>query len=182
MDFTEIAEEAWEKLGNKPFVCLAEWPEYNPNKVDLKVEAGEDLIKNVMFDIEEIKKLSNIEEPEKVTLFITPKWKYDVHAAMLKEKELKEIMKEDSIKKVGKTAADYYKRLLKKKPLEDMFMTHAKEMEKLKEAKDFFEKEFDAKFEIIEAEGVNHPKAKVAEPLKPGILVEQYGKVCKTYF
>ncbi len=51
-------------------------------------------------------------------------------------------------------------------------MTHMKEIQKLNEAKTFFEEEFDAEFEIVEAEKVDHPKALVAEPLKPGILVE----------
>jgi leucyl-tRNA synthetase len=167
-----IAEEAWEKLGNKPFVSLVEWPEYDSKKVDLKIEAGEDLIKNIMIDIEEIKRLSKIEEPSKITLFVTPKWKYVVYSAMLDEKELKEVMKDEEMKKVGKAVSDYYKRLQKKKPLEDTFMTHGKEMKKLKEAKEFFEKEFEAEFEMLEAEKVKHPKALVAEPLKPGILVE----------
>jgi len=167
-----IAEEVWEKLGNKSFVSLESWPEYDSKKVDLKVEVGEDLIKNIMNDIEEIKKLSKIDRPKKIAVFVTPYWKYDVHNAILDGKELKEIIKDKKIKGFGKAVADYYKRLQKKKPLEDLFMSQGRELEKLKDAKEFLQKEFNCKFEILEAEKIDHPKALAAEPLKPGILVE----------
>ncbi len=92
------------------------------------------MIKNVMNDVEEIKKLSKIDGPSKITLFVTPKWKYDVYSAMLDQKELKELMKDDELKKYGKSLADYYKRLQKKKPLEDIFMTYNKENEKFQKS------------------------------------------------
>ena len=38
--------------------------------------------------------------------------------------------------------------------------------------KEFLEKEFKSKVEIIKAEESKNPKAMVAEPSKPGILVE----------
>ena len=66
----------------------------------------------------------------------------------------------------------YYKKLQKKKPLEETFLTSGYEHEVLESKKDFLEKEFDSKVEIIKAEESKHPKALVAEPAKPGILVE----------
>jgi hypothetical protein len=42
----------------------------------------------------------------------------------------------------------------------------------LEDTKDFLEKELKTKVEVVSAEKINHPKALVAEPEKPGILIE----------
>ncbi len=42
----------------------------------------------------------------------------------------------------------------------------------LKEAKDFFEKSFNCKVEIVSGDKTDNPKGNVAEPGKPGILIE----------
>ena len=46
------------------------------------------------------------------------------------------------------------------------------EMKYLEKDKKILEKEFGCKIEIISAEKSKHPKAKIAEPEKPGLLVE----------
>ena len=81
-------------------------------------------------------------------------------------------MQKTELKKIGNVLIKYYKKLQKKKPIEEIFLTSGYEHEVLKDKKEFLEKEFDCKVEVKGAEKSKHPKALVAEPSKPGILVE----------
>lgn len=165
-----VAEEMWEKIGNKPFISLAKWPERDPSKIKPQLEAADDYIENVKSDIEQIKKLSKTETPRKITLFIAPFWKHEVYDAFLLGTEMKEIIKK--YKGLEKDVADYYKRLLKRRPTEEIFLKSKDEMCTLENAKAILEKEFGCAIDIQSAEGVRHPKASVADTGKPGIIVE----------
>jgi len=165
-------EELWEVLGEKEMISVQKWPEADESKINLKVEAGEKFISQVIKDIEEIKKLSKIEKPIKITIFITPHWKYEVYNAVLQGTELKELMVKDGLKKIGKLVTSYYNKLQKKKPLIELFLTAGYEYETLTKEKESLEKKLDSKIEIIKAEDSKHPKGLAAEPRKPGILVE----------
>ena len=162
-------EELWESLGEKEMISIQKWPEPDESKVSLKEEAGEEYINNVLKDIEEIKKLSRIENPRKITMFVAPAWKHEVYDSIIQGIELKELIK--NYKGKEKEVANYYARLQKKKPLEEKFLK-GHELKHLELSKDFLEKELKTKIEIIPAEKSSHPKAMVAEPEKPGILVE----------
>jgi leucyl-tRNA synthetase len=164
-----IAEEFWEKIKNRGFVSVADWPTFDTKLINLKMEAGEDLIKNIMNDVEEIKKLSKIEEPKRITVFVSPKWKIEVFDDVLKERDLKEVIKKH--KGLEKDVANYYNKLQKRKPLDEKFLKE-EELKYLSDAKEFLEMELNCKVEIIPAEKSEHPKALVAEPEKPGLFVE----------
>jgi leucyl-tRNA synthetase len=165
-------EELWEMLGEKEMISVQKWPEHDESKINLKVEAGEDFINSVIKDIKEIQKLSKIEKAEKITIFVTPHWKYEIYNAVIEGIEMKELMQKPEIKKLGNVAVKYYNKLQKKKPIEEIFLTSGYEHEVLEEAKEFLEKDFGSKLKIIKAEESKNPKALVAEPSKPGILVE----------
>jgi leucyl-tRNA synthetase len=162
-------EEIWYKLGNKNSITLEKWPSFNPEAIKLKEEAAEEEIKTILKDVDEIKKLSKVARPKKITLFIAPSWKHEVFNAVLEGTYLKEIIK--NYKGLEKEVSAYYSRLQKRKPLEEKFLK-GHEIKHLEETKDFLEKELNCKIEIISAEKSNHPKALVAEPEKPGILIE----------
>jgi len=162
-------EELWESLGEKKMISIQKWPEPDESKVSLKEEAGEEYLLNVLKDIEEIKKLSRIENPRKITIFVAPAWKHEVYDSIIQGIELRELIK--NYKGKEKEVANYYARLQKKKPLEEKFLK-GHELKHLEISKDFLEKELKTKIEIIPAEKSSHPKAMVAEPEKPGILVE----------
>jgi len=167
-----LTEEIWNNLGNKESMLKEKWPEYDANKIHMKSEALEGEIKNILTDIEQIKKLSKIQKPVKITLFTSPSWKYGIYNAVVEGKQLKDVMQDEKIKKVGNEASTYYNKLLKRKPLDELFLTAAYEFDTLKKEVEFFEGEFDCKVEIVSAERSNHAKARIAEPGKPGILVE----------
>jgi len=165
-------EELWEMLGEKEMISTQKWPEPDESKINLKVEAAQKFISQVIKDIEEIKKLSKIERPVKITIFTTAHWKYEVYNSVLQEIELKELMTKDELKKIGKLVTTYYNKLQKKKPLEELFLTAGSEHETLTKEKESLEKELNSKIEIIKSEESKHPKALAAEPFKPGILIE----------
>jgi leucyl-tRNA synthetase len=165
-----ISEEVWKRIGGKDSILKEEWPTYDPKSINLKVEVGEGLVRKVLVDISEIKRLSKIGKPIKITIFVSPKWKYEVYNEVFNGKELKEII--SKTKGMEKDVSAYYQRLQKRKPLNEIFLTAAREFETLNEAKDFFERECKCKIEIIHSEKSKHPKALVSEPEKPGILVE----------
>jgi len=165
-------EELWGMLGKKEIISIQKWPEPDESKINLKVEAAQKFISQVIKDIEEIKKLSKIERPVKITIFTTPNWKYEVYNSVLQETELKELMQKDDFKKIGKLVTYYYNKLQKKKPLEELFLTAGSEHKTLTKEKESLERELKCKIEIIKAEESKHPKTLAAEPFKPGILIE----------
>ena len=113
--------------------------------------------------------MSKIVSPKKITIFVAPSWKHEVSDAVIQEIELKEIIKKYKGKE--KEVSDYYKKLKKKKPLEEKFLK-GHELRYLSDAKEFIKKEINCEIEIISAEKVDHPKASIAEPEKPGIFIE----------
>ncbi len=164
-----VCEELWNKIGNKQSILLEEWSTVDTKAINMRIESGEELIKNLLKDINEVKRLSKIESPKKVTLFVAPAWKHEVFDAAIQEIELKEIIK--NYKGKEKEVSDYYKKLVKKKPLEEKFLK-GRELKYLTDAKEFLEKEINCEIEIISAEKIDHPKALIAEPEKPGIFIE----------
>ncbi|GAG43232.1 unnamed protein product, partial [marine sediment metagenome] len=69
-----LTEELWEKTGGKGFISLAKWPEYDESKIDLKAEANEELVHQILSDINSVIKLIGIKEPKEVILFVSEKW------------------------------------------------------------------------------------------------------------
>ncbi len=83
---------------------------------------------------------------------------------------IKRVMKDPEVKKQGKAAVNYAQKLLKN-PRYQM-ITRDKEFQTLVEAQDFLSEELEAEGEVVKAEEAKHEKAKGAEPLKPGVLIE----------
>ncbi|MEM4605952.1 MAG: leucine--tRNA ligase [Candidatus Pacearchaeota archaeon] len=80
-----IAEELWEKLGNKPFISLDEWPKVKEIKEEKKEE---DLNKKIISEIKPI--LEKFPEKKKVYLYVLPNEIEKIN----KEKIQKELQKE----------------------------------------------------------------------------------------
>jgi len=176
------AQEWWAKLGNNGMVWEAGWPAFDGTAVKMELEAGEELLKKVLGDIAEIKKISGIEKPSKITIIVSQPWKYKVYNEVLAGKKLKDIMQVKEWRELGQATVDYVNRLTKRGQLDELFLTAGSEFETLSEAKAFLEKETGAKVEVLQADRllagkkpVAAPavpkKAESAEPSKPGILI-----------
>ncbi|HDJ89361.1 MAG TPA: leucine--tRNA ligase, partial [Thermoprotei archaeon] len=168
-----IAEEIWEKWGNRTFISLSEWPKPNFEEIDETIEAREEYIKNLCNDIREILNVTGMMKANMITIFTAPKWMYKIFSEALKSKEnlMKRVMKDPEIRRNGARAAKYVNTILKTQ-LPSKAWINIDEEKTLIEEKEFLEREFQCKINIVSAESSQHPKAKIAIPFKPGIYVE----------
>ncbi len=175
-----LAEELWERLGNKTFVSVERWPKSDPKKIDEKAEYLEDIIDKSVKDIKEVLTLLKIEKPEKINLFVSEDWKYllfkKVKALLEKTHNtgeiLKEVMKDSGMKKHGKDVPGIATALVKDpSKIPEIILNQKEELEMLKKSKEIFEKEFNCKIEILSSDKSASPRAKKAEPGKPGIEI-----------
>ncbi len=175
-----ICEELWEKLGNKPFCSLEKWPSFDKKKIDTKLEAAETIIHKTIADISNVLKLIKVEKPNKLTLIISPKWKYKFMKLFQKEiektRDIKSLMStcmKDDLKQHGKDISKLIPALLKdasKVPQE--ILTQEIEFKNLEETKELISKEFNCTVEIQKAEQSKQEKARNASPSKPAIIIE----------
>ena len=68
-----IAEELWEKMGNKSFVSIQKWPSHNSSKINEKFEAEDKATNNVISDISKILSLLKGKSINKVYVYVLPK-------------------------------------------------------------------------------------------------------------
>ena len=163
-------------------------PEVDEGKVSSGAEYGENLIRDVMSDIGEVRKIAKI-EPSRIILYTSPRWKRDVMARateMMDAGELtvpaltKACMSDEGIKRNGKAASELAKKVAvefsrssaeSKRPL---FETD--EFALLSGAKGFLSDETGLPVEVLsaDAEGIYDPqgKARSAAPGRPAIYLE----------
>jgi leucyl-tRNA synthetase len=70
-----ISEELWEKIGEKGFVSLAEWPKADESKIDMKIEEEEKAVEKTVSDIQNILgivKEKSGKESKKIYLYVLP--------------------------------------------------------------------------------------------------------------
>ncbi len=66
-----ICEELWEKIGNKPFISIERWPDFDKSKISDEIEKEEQLVEKTLEDIRNIMKLIKT-QPKKVYLYTIP--------------------------------------------------------------------------------------------------------------
>ena len=164
-----LAEEMWEKLGNKGFVSIADWPNYDESKIDEELLYSEELVNAVSNDIRRLLKLIKI-EPKKVTLFVADKWKYDlvrsVKRIVKETREIKGVIEAIMIKEHADEIRKIVPRLVNDvSKIPQVILDQDKEYELFVQAKDVFEKEFNLKFQVKK-------NSEKALPGKPALLVE----------
>ena len=173
-----LAEELWEKIGNKPFVSNATWPTYDESLIDESLEKIEGVLDTLRIDILKIKELAKLDKVNKVKIFVAPSWKWDA-LAIVKEAcgakpdfgaAIKALMSNEEMKKQGKAVQPFLKAVMSRfGELQDL--ERFDEVATIEEVKDTLEKEFGS-IEIIKADESNEAKAKNALPAKPALLVE----------
>ena len=105
--------------GFEGLVSATELPEVDADGMSPVAESGEDLLRNVMSDITEIRKIAGI-EPSRLILYTTSSWKRDVMSyalEMMADGKLtvpdltKRCMSQDHIKRNGKAASELAKKV-----------------------------------------------------------------------
>ena len=169
-------EEIWNKLEGEGFVSNAQWPEYNKDLIDEKVQKSEEIVQGLAGDINEIKKITGT-QPNKIHIYIAPQWKWEVF----------EIAKDIGRPDIGRIMGESIKQNLhdNKKEIADFAKKVAREVTKIKyvgyidecsiikESLDFLSSEAGAEVVVYEKPTYD-PKGKFknAMPYKPAIFIE----------
>ncbi|OYT34484.1 MAG: leucine--tRNA ligase [Candidatus Aenigmarchaeota archaeon ex4484_52] len=166
-----IAEELWQKTGEKKFVSVCNLPKITSKDIDEELIEKYDFIEKIIKDINNIKKIINA-KPKKINLYIAENWKY---FAFNKSVEIEDkanlfsvLMSDARIKKHGKDAANYIKYLQKNPPLKKTDMSS--EYEILKKEIDYISKCVGLEVCVLNSDDFEgNLKANRASPSKPGI-------------
>jgi len=176
-----VTEELWEKLGNKPFLTLQKWPEYDESKIDEKAEAAEEISQETISDIRKVLELAKISAPKKITLIVSETWKYRFMELFKKKIEetrefkpiIEAMLKESTLKPHAQEIQKIIPSLLKNpSKIPSVVLDQKTEKDNFDKIKENIKKEFDAGVEILIAEESKDPKAKNAMPGKPAIVVQ----------
>ncbi len=173
-----VAEELWETLGKKPFVCTQSWPEYDEKKIDLEYDYHEQFITLLTSDIRGVLTMKKM-TPKKITLFSAEQWKFDLYSSVKKHfektKNFKEIMdslmKGDFRKHAEFVAKTVPKLVAEPGRIPTFILGQKKEAELLKQFSAQLSKEFNCPIELLLEQNSAEPKAKFATPGKPAMLI-----------
>ncbi|MBN1792515.1 leucine--tRNA ligase [Candidatus Woesearchaeota archaeon] len=174
-----ITEELWERLGNKTLLSLEPWPKADESKIDEKLDACDSLAACTRSDINAVKKLASLDKIGKITIIISPKWKYGLFDVLKKEMQktrnpgeiLKAIMSTE-LKKHGQDITRIVPTVVKDpSKMPTIILSQELERKALEEAKESLASEFGCGVEVVIAEDSKEAKAKNAAPGKPAIVL-----------
>lgn len=174
-------EHLWKELAGEGLVSFAPWPVADNKLVNTRIELAEELLSRTVEDIESIRKLIQI-TPKSITISIAPAWKHEIFLLIAKAHDrntvIKEIMKDEAMRRRGKEATDAAKQcttLIHRLPphvIEPLTREPINELDIFEAAKGFLEKEFGVPVHVTAAESSEHAKAATALPFKPAIVIE----------
>lgn len=173
-----IAEEMWEKLGQKDFISLEKWPKYDSSKIDESAEQMDEMVSSVISDISSVLELIK-KKPNKIKLIISPKWKFDFFKKFKEEVEktrnisdLMSIFMASDLKKYGNEISKLIPSLLKDPTkIPNVVLDQETEIKNLEDNKEKIKQEFNCSLEIEKAEDSKEEKTRNAMPNKPAIVV-----------
>jgi len=90
-----LAEELWEKIGNKDFISKGSWPIVNENKIDKGLEKQEEEFEKTISDVMVILKIlkeKEKKEAEKIHLYVLPNEIENYDSEKLSNKIGKEVL------------------------------------------------------------------------------------------
>lgn len=176
-----IAEEMWEQLQGNGFVSAATWPLHDESLLDKRIEANEHMIIQLLDDVRAVMKLAGIKNPQHITVFVAPNWKYTLFAMIKKQlahtrnvgEILKHVMRDETFKQHRKEVNKLVMMCVKdpSKIPELVTDTHS-EMESLRSAKTFLSEETGADVIIEKSDTSEVAKARQALPGKPALIVK----------
>lgn len=169
-------EEMWSKLEGEGFVSDGEWPEYNADLLDEKVQKAEEIVQGLASDINEIKKIISA-QPNKIHIYVAPQWKWEVFniakeigrpdVGAIMGKSIKEGLHDDK-----KELADFAKKI-GREMTKIYYVGEIDEYSVISNAKEFLSREAGAEV-IVYKEPTYDPEGKSgnAVPYKPAIYIE----------
>jgi leucyl-tRNA synthetase len=174
-------EYLWKELGGDDLVSYAPWPVTDPAAVDSRLELAEELLARTVEDIESILKIIQI-APSAIAIYTAPSWKKQVFSAVAaaenKNTVVREIMKDEEMRKRGKVVTDTVRQcttLIHRLPpqiVKQLIEDLPDEGAIFSAAAGFLSKEFLVPVSVRDAGESSHAKAALAIPFKPAIVIE----------
>ncbi len=171
-----LAEEMYE---GSELASTAKWPEFSTNKINLRAEAFEDLVKETIEGMRNVLKLAKVEKPKKYILFIAQSWLYGLFTLVKAEltgthnvgEIMRKVLEQEAFQghDVSKIVLSLVKDQAK---IPALVTSQEEEFHAVREALEFLSSEFDCLVEVVRAEESDNLKAKNATPGKVGIIVE----------
>lgn len=90
-----IAEELWEKIGNKGFISLEEWPKVDERRINVQFEKAEEAVDKIVSDLNNVIKLvkeKSGKDIEKAYVYVLPHEKPLYNEAELKKRTGKDVI------------------------------------------------------------------------------------------
>ena len=169
------AAEFWEMLGNKDADTGFQFPVSDEKEIDDAIERGEELVRTVHSDVEKISALLG-KKPGKVNIFVASGWKQKLHLLVREHKLLPKVMqaaaKDPGLKPHMKDVPKVVNQLVKNAYSLPEVLSDKEEMAALKDALEFYKKEFGCDVMVEPEDKGTHPRAKNAMPGKPAIVLE----------
>ncbi len=170
-----LAEELWQICGNKPYVCQQSWPKPDKRLIDKEAEGSEDIMKQVLDDVRQVKKLIKF-DAKKITIFVAHSWRFKVYE-LAKTKNQEEIINalHEEMGKHGKEIVNYIIKLKQATTEQKDILDKDSQLTVLKDKQKALAEEIGLKIIIIDAdskEAHKETKANSALPDKPGLLFE----------
>jgi leucyl-tRNA synthetase len=175
------AEYLWKEMGESGLASFAPWPVPDDEKVNCRLELSEELLARTVEDVESILKVIKL-APSGITLYTAPEWKravfFAVASAENKNTVVKEIMKDERMRKRGKVVPDTIRQcttLIHRLPpqvVSRLVQDMPDETIVFSDASEFLSREFGVPVTVCDADESRHPKAGLALPFKPAIVIE----------
>ncbi|WP_136686942.1 leucine--tRNA ligase [Halorhabdus amylolytica] len=170
-----LAEELWNMLRRDGLAVEADWPEPTGDTGNYRIERA--LIDRTREDVRDICEVAGIDDPERITFVVAPKWKFRAHESVRQtdpdgavvSRALEDDLVADHREEAGPYLADLEERRRSLEPVLDP----ARERTLLERAGWLFREEFDAPIVVESASSIDDKAlAGRAEPGKPAIHID----------
>jgi len=174
-----LANELHERLTGEPAED-ADWPEPDPALASPRVEAEEDLVRDLLADVREVVEVTGT-EPETIRVFVAPGWTREVFDAVVEAGPdhgavMGRLMEDEAMQARGQAVNDLVGTLstfVRERPEGRVsVLQDVDEAAVYTDAADVIAAEFDAEVEVVPAEDADAEKAADAVPFRPAILLE----------
>jgi len=162
-----ICEELWH-LKHSSYVSLERYPEYEESRIDEEAEMIEEYLRNLVEDIQEIKKF--VSDAREVYISPAEEWKFRAAKVIAESKDMSQAMKilmqDEELRRMGKEVSNFVKKVFKDRKK----LTAINEWEVIRENIKFIENETGLKV-ILDTNKVPEDKRMQAIPGKPAIYI-----------
>ncbi|WP_331235169.1 leucine--tRNA ligase [Natronorarus salvus] len=171
-----MANDLHERLTGEPAEA-APWPEGESEFESETVQAEESLVASLTDDVAEVASVTG-KSPERIDVYVAADWKQEVFEEVVETgpdvgRVMGEVMSEPDLRERGDEVNQLVQELVEvvrgRSDEELATLVSLPEGEVYAEAREFFEREFDAAVRIVSEEETDDEKAGQARPLRPAI-------------